>query len=343
MKNCTEYLELISAYADDELTEVDRRRVEDHLSECESCSALLDLYHEISASGVESGVPAPDALLGGVMAKVLSGEADSEADGAYSEIGTRGNAAKTDDKKKNKVVRLMLTRYLPVAACLALVLLTLPWVINTNNRSDGGRTGESGIAPMMADMFDADAPAEIPAPAPAGGDMAGGMTGGTDGATSRDAGVFGFDEYNADGAPPPAPSAAPQMESSEEITVTIKEGEAESVYTEKSDNDTGALFEPADPADDSSLSLSPTTDARDIFGEFNDAYAWIEVTGPLPKLLNGYKPEPLGDGFSFEMFFKIPSGVAQELIDELRVSQGIVILVNNRDSDYAIVLYSHEG
>ena len=392
MKSSTEYLELISAYADDELTESDRGRVEEHLSVNENCSALLGLFREISAASVESCVPAPDALCSGVMdeirraeAIVAAGTADvaGAADAPIVKIETARNAAGAADsantantdpgtarktvgagnEKKNNIVRLALTRYLPVAACLALVLIALPWVINTNDRSGGGQTNELYPVAMMDDAFGSSAPEAMPdaawdaawdAPAEAGGGTAdSGMAGRADTAGEADmAGDYNLREYptgesgsgGSVSGTPPAPSSAPPAEPQPEPGGADAgiEGEAQmgNSFTDAAEDDFEAP--PLQSAEGGSFFPAPAA-APDILSEYSDAYAWIEIRGPLPDLLAGYTPVPLGGEYHFEMFFKIPSSVAQELIDEIRASQGIAILVSNRDSEYAIVLYSHEG
>ena len=372
MKNRTEYLELVSAYADDELTESDRGRVEEHLSVNENCSALLDLYREISAASIESCVSAPDALCSGVMdeirraeAIVAAGTADvaGAADAPIVKIETARNAAGAGSAKKNNIIRLALTRYLPVAACLALVLIALPWVINTNDRSGGGQPNELYPMAMMDDAFGSSAPEVMPdaawdaawdAPAEAGGGMSG-RADTADGSMSGEANMAGdYDlreyptgETGSGGSvseTPPAPSSAPPAEPQPEPGGADAEAEGEAQtgnsFTDATEDDFEAP--PLQPAEGGAFFPAPAA-APDILSEYSDAYAWIEIRGPLPDLLAGYTPEPLGGEYRFEMFFKIPSSVAQELIDEIRTSQGIAILVSNRDSEYAIVLYSSEG
>jgi hypothetical protein len=106
-------LELISAYIDDELNAADRRLVEDHIEACVDCSALHDTYREISTAAKETLAPAPERLCSAVMADILR-----ESDAAVQKRA-----------KTLAVVRVILSRYLPLAACLAFVILTLPLLI----------------------------------------------------------------------------------------------------------------------------------------------------------------------------------------------------------------------
>ena len=155
MKNCTEINELLSAYADNELTESDKISVEEHLAACESCSALLEIYREISISAEESNVPVPDALRIGVMNRIRSEIIETEAD-------------KEPKKKKWWQHQVLLTRLAPVAACLAVVLLV--WQFGGNMSEGGGLFGRNdSAAPQAMSVPDvqydaAEAPMAAPEP-----------------------------------------------------------------------------------------------------------------------------------------------------------------------------------
>ena len=119
MSNCAEYMELISAYVDGELTDADKQKLEGHLSACENCSALLDMYREASGVIADSCVAAPESLLTIVMDEVL------REDRARAAIKT----------KRRRTARIVLTRYVPIAACLALAILVLPRLFGPNRTS----------------------------------------------------------------------------------------------------------------------------------------------------------------------------------------------------------------
>ena len=106
MNNCTDYYELISAYADGETNEDDRKLVIGHIAGCESCAARLEAYRDISQTVNRARKPAHPALREGVMTKIHSGD--------------------TDKAMRSSRMRIVLFRYLPIAACLAVMLLTLP-------------------------------------------------------------------------------------------------------------------------------------------------------------------------------------------------------------------------
>ena len=333
MNNCTEYLELISACADDELTESERRRVEEHLSECEACSALLDLYRGISAASVEFCVPAPEALLSGVMEKVLSGQA------ARSNITAKENIAKDKKAQKAKMIRLAFTHYLPVAACLALVLISLPWIFNNcgNRKSDSLRNapimeGSGGAAEPSA-MPDAAMPAALPEAAMEAG---GGTLSGSDSAERRESGDYAGDGFTS-GAPPstdmPEPGGVFGTQGNENESVSAN------AAAENQEDDAGWSFDPGY----GEIYLLDPDEAGDTLSAFNNACAWIEIYGELPEMLEGYLPEPLGDGCRFDVYYVIPVSVAQELIGVIWARDGVAIITGNQDSDYAIILYSPEG
>ncbi|MCL2124750.1 MAG: anti-sigma factor [Oscillospiraceae bacterium] len=120
MADCTEYLELISAYADGELSDNDIRRVEAHLRICDDCSSFLDMLGEISGAVDDSFAEPPKALIDGVMARISG----SESPQASAKL------------KKFKRVNIVLTRVLPAAACLAFLLLTIPRLFASVRKSD---------------------------------------------------------------------------------------------------------------------------------------------------------------------------------------------------------------
>ena len=133
MNSCAGYMELISAYADNELSAADRQRMEGHLSVCESCSSLLSMYREISIAAAEATVPVPEALRISVMGRV-SQDAAMRADAL---------------SRRRKIIRASLTRYLPIVACLAVALLTLPRFFNIDRSTEGmTETSASGIGSM---------------------------------------------------------------------------------------------------------------------------------------------------------------------------------------------------
>jgi len=313
---CIDYLELLSAYIDGELTEYDRKRVEEHLETCENCSAILDLYRETSVSANEWGVPAPEALRAGVMEKIL---------------------------KRPKIIRIALTRYLPVAACLAVMLITLPWIIDYHDR----QTRESFSAPGSAPEFSTgvsgapsaakqDSMTETDRSQMAtsgGGDTAGGSAP----SSSAPSGAGGGSAAGPSAASPEAPMNADSAPRAEDSGVDDDAGMGNSGPSGELVVEVG--LEPP-PIEDGGRESPVPPEGSSIPDDFNDAYARIEITGELPEILAAYDPEPQGDRSGWEMIYRIPRTVALELIDEISTRDGIDIQVINEDSEYAIVLYT---
>ena len=223
MNKCAEIQELISEYLDGELTGEAVQRVDEHLAQCEQCSALLMLFSEINTSVSESLVPPPEELLTGVMDKIRSGYEISEGseDENSSDSGDSGILYIADDnshgssldssrevKTKPKTTHILLTRILPLAACIAIVLFSLPRIggifgFNGTGGSDSSYNVNSGsssrsimeVAPSgggSGDGFDG---------AAAGGgtgSTAGGNSGSSFGDTANDdAGVSIYAEHAA--------------------------------------------------------------------------------------------------------------------------------------------------
>jgi hypothetical protein len=148
VKNCIGIADFLCAYADNELPEANRKLVEDHLVICENCSAILKVYSEISVTIDETNVPAPDALLLGVMNRIQS-------------ESTPRAAAK---KKLISQNRTRLMRYMPIAA--GLVVMLLVWQFQGDSflmRNFGA--SEAGAMPNSATLLLQGQQAAAPAPA----------------------------------------------------------------------------------------------------------------------------------------------------------------------------------
>lgn len=107
MSNCEKYLEMISAYADDELNETEKAELEAHLENCEECRSVLEMYREMSAGMLSDAEEVPEGFSDGVMEKVASYEKN---------IGAR-------NKRRNFGIA---GRWIGVAACIAIVLVAFP-------------------------------------------------------------------------------------------------------------------------------------------------------------------------------------------------------------------------
>jgi len=146
MKNCTDFIDSISAYADGELTVSEILSVDKHLAECESCSALLEVYREITITVTEAGTEPPEALRIGVMNRVINERSP--------------NLVK--NKKNRGHFYFAITRFAPIAACLLVGLLVWqPWV----GSSGGGANNVWGLRDHAASPAVTSGSADIPAPA----------------------------------------------------------------------------------------------------------------------------------------------------------------------------------
>jgi len=273
----------------------------------------------------------PVALSAGVMSKILSGEVSgvSAVTSAGADTGT-DSTKNAVVPKKNNIVRLTLTRYLPVAACLAIMLVSLPWIINYLGR----QSDYNNAAPMSAEMaltHSYDLADEDSAPrADSGAGIAPGGSadyGSAGGSTSR------AGEFDAPWADQPAAEAFPAPTDASTSGAGLS----------------GALIDGADPADIHLLiepedddNMRDTGDDFDPLSQYEDAYAWIEIRGaPLSPLLTGIEPIQLGAGSEFDRFYVIPREIAQVLIEETQVWYGIEIPISTPESDYAILLYQN--
>ncbi|MCL2425642.1 MAG: zf-HC2 domain-containing protein [Oscillospiraceae bacterium] len=121
MKECTKIYELLSAYSDNEVTDSERLLVDRHLAACKDCSAMLEMFRDISDAVSEPHMEVPEALRIGVMNRVKS-ESVLE------------NLVVSEAKDKHrKRFGIMLTRFVPIAACLAVVVLVWQFWGNTGS------------------------------------------------------------------------------------------------------------------------------------------------------------------------------------------------------------------
>ena len=139
MKHCVKFEELISAYIDKELNETDQMFIEEHLKSCDDCLNLFVLYREMSVSFTGSIVQPPPELSDKVMDIVRNSNYIPRREPS-GRVKIHGNARK------------MFNRYFPVAACLAIALLALPYFLNNNRGANDFAAPEAAMAP--ARMFD---------------------------------------------------------------------------------------------------------------------------------------------------------------------------------------------
>ena len=374
MDNCREYMELISAYADGELPETGKQRLDEHLRDCENCTALLELYSEMSSAVTGSCEPSPEALREGVMKEIL-----------------RESAATTADNiKRRRIVRVIMSRYVPIAACLAIILLVLPRFLSANRTGSGsmpaGESSVPGSSVQMSGTADTAAGGAMSSPAAGGG--------------------FGSDEGGAippAAAPAPSPSnnsaAAPEYayntaaESDEQPADALFDEEsalAPEINDEPEDDRQSAETpeetpqgESGNAPEDAPAPLVPPSiidgdwpdnwqdnlpdnwqdnlpdDWQDRIPEnwpdnwpdswpeqgsaaggslFTEAiYAIIQINGGLPELMAMYGLDPIDD---VAMYYEIPREYADMLIEFVRDLDGVTVTIVDENGGYAVLIYT---
>lgn len=129
MKTCEEFAPLLSAYFDGELTERECAEVRAHLENCETCRVRLAEYAAVRSEmlTVFAEEEVPEGFAEGVMAAVRAEK-----------------AAAAPKKAKKRTWK----RYLPIAACAAIVLLSAS-LFPQMSGLDGAKSADTA-APMMA-------------------------------------------------------------------------------------------------------------------------------------------------------------------------------------------------
>ena len=112
------YIVMMSAYIDGELSEAETGELFAHIDTCPSCRSLFDVMRTASDEAKTDLVDPPEALLQGVMQAINEGTAAASAKPGRSRI---------------------LYRYLPIAACIAIIVFAaakLPGLVSTQKSAD---------------------------------------------------------------------------------------------------------------------------------------------------------------------------------------------------------------
>jgi len=364
MKKCADFLELASAQQDGEITQSETEQLNAHLHECDNCSAILELYREMSTAVSELKVDAPEVLCSNVMEKIMSEKKPA---------GQKKSNAHQSKKKSGAII--MLKRYLPAVACLAIILLALPWVISN-------RLGQSEEIVSLPDAI-----AEVDSFSTVFGRIALPEED-LSSEVSLDNGMPFSSEIpeSAQSEPTAAPSAPGQV--TEQAPVVGSSPDAHSVQqtepspeqvAEQSGGQVNAQPEEwitgdADDADFGAGGVSeeapftdefidtenenepsrvpeaipapalapPATDGYSIVLEMmNEAYAWIEIIGgALPEQLSAFEAESLGNLTNWDKVFIISLAAAEAIIAEIGSREGVTISYVDRTSSFALVLYA---
>lgn len=152
MAECRKYRDMISPYADGELSGNAKEELERHLEMCASCRSLLLIYQNINASAAGSLVEPPDSFTESVMSKIK----------ALSENSDAGRHA--EDKHKRST-RSVIISIVAAAACLALAFIVSPGLFGLmGTRNSASTVPMASAAPDSAAVYDAalqEAPAEF--------------------------------------------------------------------------------------------------------------------------------------------------------------------------------------
>lgn len=138
MTDCTRYKDMISSFADGELSEQQAAEVQRHLDGCPACAALLTAYRSIAEAAGESLVEPPPDFAAGIMARIK----------ALSEETARGVPQKRRRSHKPVVIS-----FVAAAACLALAFIAAPQLFRFWSPDKASSNAVS--APEAAPMADA--------------------------------------------------------------------------------------------------------------------------------------------------------------------------------------------
>ena len=360
MNNCADYFELISAHVDGELSQSDKQRLEEHLSMCAGCASILRMLRGISLSVEESCVPAPESLSVSVMQRIRSGDTQRI----------------DSNVKKFKLVNVILTRYLPIAACLVFLLLTVPRLFgsggifsksgstsaqkaDTMPRADGGAAdaatgsdnffendtiiGSESSAEVSGPLEQAARPITIPA-----GDASDAAESGA----AYEAPATGAVESNeaaSDAAAPEDTMAVPELDAlqgdspggsspDDDSGIFIDEQEPPSSLLEPGSSDDDASDETVDTDEDSYTNADSRNQESSPGAYFEGIYAIIMITGKMPDTLRQY--DPIDSSFGGERYYEIPRDAAEALIGEISSRDDVLINTADESGTYARVYYT---
>jgi len=302
MKNCIGFTEKLSAYYDGELSASEAADVKEHIATCDSCSALLEMYKEISIVSDSENVPVPDALRIGVMNTL-------KAEDLYG--------PKKAKKEERPTMRLILTRYMPIAACLVVVFFVWSFWGNTFGvRNDTASPASQNVPHEAAIMMDSDLGLYSASASDAG------FSDSADSSTFSDDNLGGGDTRR---------SADPEGSTNTPSATPVPSNFPEELIFRD-------LF-------DSSMTADEIENIRNYI---TGASFWITYTGDLPDHIIAIFPQSLGPWFGWDIIFELPTEDVEFLLDNISTSQirddmtGFSVTENESRpvSPYAVVFYS---
>ena len=318
MNNCTEYLALISAYVDGELSESDELLLSGHLDKCAYCSSALKAYRGISTTICEECVPAPPSLCPNVMEKIANVDTDKVA----------------ANLKTYNTVNKVMTRYLPMAACLAFLILTavlLPGIIGNRNKS----ANDYEVSMQMAVPDRGNEEADMESESATDFDTAP-----RESNFAQGAGGYSPMSPNADPADISEDHDGYNSNKSDDRTFTQPMPD-ESMQNEPAPGEPLSNDESADiPGDDfAPIENDAPPSSYEIEEEYIGLYAIIIVSGEMPEILKKY--DPVYPAVGGQMHYEIPRDAAEILIEEIKGQGGASIEYYDIESGaYALVYYT---
>ena len=338
MKQCKDYLEQISAYADGELTTVSEiREVAAHLKVCKNCEAFYAFSQEIkTAISIDKAQP-PRELVSRVMNQITSEPTPiqnlpTQYTQAQKREQTGANTAARNRqiRKKPRTLRVVMTRIMPIAASLALVIIV--WQF---------------WGDLWQESYDMETQLTYADPAPA--------------ALEEATADFGDDIWS---------EAFDEPEPNHRATAGT--GAEEDVSPESMENTEAFPSPQLEPFEDSDYDLPPISrgipnyfifyddneDFRILFGHIENlpeeelefmhshiAYASfiIAITGDLPYMMDRFAPMQGVELAGWDTIYDIPTEQARLILSEL-VYGGLEskVIEQNIENPYAIILFSRE-
>ena len=319
MRKCNDLMEHLSAYADGEYSGAEKRQMEAHLLSCKNCSELLKLYRDISKASLEATVPAPQTLVSNVMERVHS-------DGVRVE----------NRSKRYSRNRVLLTKYAPIAACLAILLLAIPFALPYIFGQYGAVSEERDRAALFTDAApEMEVSAGISAPDVAADamspefDMDDEMVveerhAFDDSSIQRQDGTEAeaFGMYDAEAEELAPESAEAEMQPEIFGLFLIDEGDRIYVIEEYIQH---------------SVPLPRYFEFRD--STIATYFTKIVITGQLPELLDQYVPLDYEELAGVDhIIYVVPRETARRIIDEMRYNANFGFTPINADGEYALVI-----
>ena len=287
MNECSKYQELISCLIDGEITDDDRSGLYAHIESCPSCKAYLEMITLISGESELSEPPAE--LAQNVMISVHKAAAS----------------------KKRKV---FISRIVAAAACLAVILVSVPQL---SARFGGGGFGASSSGGSAAPSGSNDSSSPSSA-YDADGFM---YAGGGDAAAQNDSMSMeaaednSLSQYHAE-LPTEDGDGAPPKKSAEDM------------------GDSATAADPTFPEPEAPADV-PDSAAGAGLRDMSEYAAVLSLKGELPDLISGYEKHNNLDG-TYDIV------VSYSLLPELLDLGAVTVSENNTGSGEILIIYTPE-